>query len=273
MARVKRGVTSHAKHKKVLKAAKGYYGRRKNTIRIAKQAVEKAQPIRLPRPQAAQAHLPRALDPAPQRRGASLRAHLQPVYRRARQVRHHGRPQGAVRPRDPRAGRLPGDRREGQGRAAAGNCSGGVTTWLSSRPKRKLDLTRVCDALWRRAGIHWTYSHGSRVGIGGSRVSTFGLARDDTGTGAMIDPAYVQRMARYNRWQNANLYGVADTLSDEERRRERGAFFGSIHKTLSHLLWGDQIWMSRFTPRWRSRRPASRSPLALSRLGRPEARA
>ena len=42
MARVKRGVTSHAKHKKVLKAAKGYFGRRKNTIRIAKQAVEKA---------------------------------------------------------------------------------------------------------------------------------------------------------------------------------------------------------------------------------------
>ena len=42
MARVKRGVTSHARHKKVLKAAKGYYGRRKNTIRIAKQAVEKS---------------------------------------------------------------------------------------------------------------------------------------------------------------------------------------------------------------------------------------
>lgn len=42
MARVKRGVTTHAKHKKVLEQAKGYYGRRKNTIRIAKQAVEKA---------------------------------------------------------------------------------------------------------------------------------------------------------------------------------------------------------------------------------------
>ena len=42
MARVKRGVTAHAKHKKVLKLAKGYYGRRKNTIRVAKQAVEKA---------------------------------------------------------------------------------------------------------------------------------------------------------------------------------------------------------------------------------------
>jgi uncharacterized damage-inducible protein DinB len=62
----------------------------------------------------------------------------------------------------------------------------------------------------------------------------------------MIDPAYVRRMARYNRWQNQNLYGVADGLSDEERRRERDAFFGSVHKTLSHLLWADRIWMSRF---------------------------
>ena len=42
MARVKRGVTSHAKHKKVLKAVKGQWGRRKNTIRLAKQAMEKA---------------------------------------------------------------------------------------------------------------------------------------------------------------------------------------------------------------------------------------
>ena len=42
MTRVKRGVTSHAKHKKVLKAVKGQWGRRKNTIRIARQAMEKA---------------------------------------------------------------------------------------------------------------------------------------------------------------------------------------------------------------------------------------
>jgi uncharacterized damage-inducible protein DinB len=62
----------------------------------------------------------------------------------------------------------------------------------------------------------------------------------------MIDPAFVQRMARYNSWQNENLYRVADGLADEERRRERGAFFGSIHKTLSHLLWADRVWMSRF---------------------------
>ncbi len=43
MARVKRGVTAHAKHKKVYKATKGHYGRRRNTIRIAKESMEKAQ--------------------------------------------------------------------------------------------------------------------------------------------------------------------------------------------------------------------------------------
>lgn len=42
MARIKRGVAAHARHKRVLEQAKGYYGRRKNTIRVAKQAVEKA---------------------------------------------------------------------------------------------------------------------------------------------------------------------------------------------------------------------------------------
>jgi uncharacterized damage-inducible protein DinB len=62
----------------------------------------------------------------------------------------------------------------------------------------------------------------------------------------VIDKSYAHLMSRYNEWQNANLYGAADKLSDDERRRERGAFFGSIHATLDHLLWGDQIWMSRF---------------------------
>ena len=63
----------------------------------------------------------------------------------------------------------------------------------------------------------------------------------------MIDGAYARLMARYNRWQNENLYGVAAQLSDDERRRERGAFFGSVHKTLNHLLWADRMWMSRFS--------------------------
>jgi uncharacterized damage-inducible protein DinB len=62
----------------------------------------------------------------------------------------------------------------------------------------------------------------------------------------MIGVDYVRRMALYNRWQNENLYGTADGLTDEERHRERGAFFGSIHRTMCHLLWADQTWMSRF---------------------------
>ena len=77
----------------------------------------------------------------------------------------------------------------------------------------------------------------------------------------MIGIGYVQRMARYNRWQNESLYVVADRLSDEERKRDRGAFFGSIHATLNHLLWADRMWMSRFagTPK-----PAGGIPESVS---------
>jgi uncharacterized damage-inducible protein DinB len=64
----------------------------------------------------------------------------------------------------------------------------------------------------------------------------------------MIDVDHVRTMARYNRWQNASLYGAADGMTDAARLEDRGAFFGSIHNTLSHLLWADQQWMSRFAP-------------------------
>ena len=63
----------------------------------------------------------------------------------------------------------------------------------------------------------------------------------------MISVEHARLMARYNQWQNGSLYAAAETVSDAERRKERGAFFGSIHGTLSHLLWGDRMWMSRFT--------------------------
>ncbi|MFT5486412.1 MAG: putative damage-inducible protein DinB [Paracoccaceae bacterium] len=62
----------------------------------------------------------------------------------------------------------------------------------------------------------------------------------------MITAEYIRTMAEYSAWQNESVFGAADTLDDAERRRDRGAFFGSIHATLNHLLWGDQIWMSRF---------------------------
>ncbi|MEO1325006.1 MAG: DinB family protein, partial [Pseudomonadota bacterium] len=62
----------------------------------------------------------------------------------------------------------------------------------------------------------------------------------------MITNDYLRSMARYNRWQNGEIYGAAARLSDGERCKERGAFFGSIHGTLSHLYWADRIWLSRF---------------------------
>lgn len=62
----------------------------------------------------------------------------------------------------------------------------------------------------------------------------------------MISTDYARTMARYNQWQNGSLYAAADTISDAARRENRGAFFGSIQGTLSHLMWGDRQWMSRF---------------------------
>ena len=77
----------------------------------------------------------------------------------------------------------------------------------------------------------------------------------------MIGTGYIKRMARYNCWQNENLYSCADRLSDDARRQERSAFFGSIHATLNHLLWADEIWMSRF---WGTPRPQASIPESTS---------
>lgn len=72
----------------------------------------------------------------------------------------------------------------------------------------------------------------------------------------MISPAHIRTMVRYNRWQNQSIYGAADTLEDTHRREPRGAFFGSIHGTLNHLLWADRMWMHRLAG-WPAPRPKS----------------
>jgi uncharacterized damage-inducible protein DinB len=54
-------------------------------------------------------------------------------------------------------------------------------------------------------------------------------------------------LARYNRWMNDKLYALAATLSDEARKRDRNAFFKSIHGTFNHLLLADRVWLARFT--------------------------
>ena len=65
----------------------------------------------------------------------------------------------------------------------------------------------------------------------------------------MIGAAHASTMARYNTWQNGSLSSAAEAIGETERRHDRGAFFGSIHATLSHLIWADHMWMSRFD-RW-----------------------
>jgi uncharacterized damage-inducible protein DinB len=53
-------------------------------------------------------------------------------------------------------------------------------------------------------------------------------------------------LAHYNRWFNERLYAACAGLPDDQRKADRGAFFGSIHATLNHLLWADRLWLRRF---------------------------
>ena len=59
--------------------------------------------------------------------------------------------------------------------------------------------------------------------------------------------SYFATLARYNRWANGRVYEAASDLSREDYARDCGAFFGSVHRTLNHLIVGDSIWMRRFT--------------------------
>ncbi|HEY0419421.1 MAG TPA: DinB family protein [Acetobacteraceae bacterium] len=62
----------------------------------------------------------------------------------------------------------------------------------------------------------------------------------------MITPTFVQTMAQYNAEMNRRWYAAADRLTDAQRREDGGAFWGSVHGTLCHILWADRMWMSRF---------------------------
>ena len=59
--------------------------------------------------------------------------------------------------------------------------------------------------------------------------------------------AQFEMLAAYNSWVNERLYEAAAKLADADYRADRGAFCGSLHGTLNHLLLGDRIWMHRFT--------------------------
>jgi len=73
-------------------------------------------------------------------------------------------------------------------------------------------------------------------------------------------------LAAYNRWMNEKLYATAAELTDEEGRRDLGAFFRSVHGTLGHVLLADRAWLGRFTGdrAVAESRDASGAPIALT---------
>jgi uncharacterized damage-inducible protein DinB len=60
---------------------------------------------------------------------------------------------------------------------------------------------------------------------------------------------YFRQLAQYNAWANWRIYEASAQLSDTERKAARPCFFGSIHRTLNHILVGDRVWLSRLTAR------------------------
>lgn len=64
-----------------------------------------------------------------------------------------------------------------------------------------------------------------------------------------MTPEACKAFARYNRWMNAKVYAAAAAMTDEERKRDRGAFFKSIHNVMNHLVVADRIWLGRLTGR------------------------
>lgn len=82
----------------------------------------------------------------------------------------------------------------------------------------------------------------------------------------MLQNSYVCLMAEYNHWMNLKLYGACSQLSNEQLSEDRGAFFGSIIGTLSHLAVADTIWLKRLSTDLSHHRELK----ALSRLPRPQ---
>jgi uncharacterized damage-inducible protein DinB len=68
--------------------------------------------------------------------------------------------------------------------------------------------------------------------------------------------AYATLMAEYNRWMNQKVYDASSQLTEEERRRDLGAFFRSVHGTLNHIVWADRVFLGRL----RGERPSMGKP-------------
>ncbi len=84
----------------------------------------------------------------------------------------------------------------------------------------------------------------------------------------MLITEHYRGLARYNTWMNKKLYAVCRELPDEERKRDRGAFFKSLHGTLNHILLADRAWLGRFVqdPSASQSLDANGAPIAVRSL-------
>ena len=72
-----------------------------------------------------------------------------------------------------------------------------------------------------------------------------------------------RRFAQYNAWFNGRLYELISSLTEEDRRRDMGAFFRSIHGTLNHILLTDRIWLGRISKHPHGFRSLEKTPLVF----------
>ncbi|MCR9126971.1 MAG: DinB family protein [Rhodobacteraceae bacterium] len=82
----------------------------------------------------------------------------------------------------------------------------------------------------------------------------------------MITPGYCVGMARYNAWQNRQMDAAMASLPPADLNADRGAFFGSVMRTASHVLWADQVWMARMAGTAPPAAPGTQSDVAWTDL-------
>ena len=162
---------------------------------------------------------------------------------------------------------------------ATGVAAARAARWLAQSSTSPATTGGASPSLWRPAC--WASSR-SCPGLGERMAENRNLRweiesilrrRHRLPQDAPMKERYIQ-FAGYNAWANRRIYDVAATLSDDEYRADKGAFFKSMHGTLNHLLVTDWIWMQRFTGEGDAPDAARRHPArALRCLARRRARA
>ena len=255
MAHVKRGVTAHARHKKILALAKGYRGRANTSLPHRRREGREGAALRLSRPAQQEAQFPRPVDPAHQRRRARARADLLPVHPRPEARRHRARPQGAGRSRHARARGLQGDRGAGAGGA------GPRPSRPSAQAAQSLKLGSAPSARVRDLVPRWRVSDHIRDELFEAHQG-----------GGVASTALEQIAACGSLGRNGQLTGLMKGLGalKPEERKARGADLNALKDEIeAALARGAEASILRRARNPARRRDARRDPAGRCRSGGP----